>query len=85
MATKQYRGQPWTIRLADDDSLLPVPINIWLFITHKGGRRRSQFRLNNTARPLSRVSGSHLCGGGVSVPVSSDVMMSSVMSRGVIV
>ena len=96
MATKQYRGQPWTIRLADDDSLLPVPINIWLFITpvsqsrsiyteHKGGRRRSQFRLNNTARPLSRVSESHLCGGGVSVLVSSDVMMSSVMSRGVIV
>ena len=28
MATKQYRGQPWTISLADDDSLLSVPINI---------------------------------------------------------
>ena len=37
MASKQYRGQPWTIRLTDDDSLLPVPINIWLFISTKEG------------------------------------------------
>ena len=41
MATKQYRGQPWTISLADDDSLLSVPINIWLFISQRRAAEES--------------------------------------------